>query len=233
MTEQDKNRYLRQISLIEVGEEGQIKLQQSSVLIVGVGGLGSPISTLLTSSGVGCIGIIDYDVVSLSNLPRQTLYTTEEIGISKVKCAERRLKAMNPTVEIVTYETKLTSECAKEIISNYDMVVDGCDNMATRYVIDEATRELGIPYIYGAINGFVGQVSVFNTLGAGSYSDLYPSSESKQPSAPPPVMATTPTLIGTIEANEAMKIIVGYGETLAGRLLTFDSRDYKLNIFDL
>ncbi|MFI3292394.1 MAG: HesA/MoeB/ThiF family protein [Rikenellaceae bacterium] len=233
MTQADKERYTRQIALAEMGEDGQKRLASASVLIVGVGGLGSPIATLLVSSGVGRIGIVDYDMVSLSNLPRQTLYTTEDIGLSKVECATRRLMAMNPSVKIECHNTKFDDSSAEEIMRGYDIVVDGCDNMPTRYVIDRWSQKLGMPYIYGAINGFVGQVSVFNHLGSGSYSDLFPQDSAVAPSAPPPVMSTTPALIGAIEAGEVFKIIVGYGSTLAHKLLTFDSRSYELNIYDI
>ncbi len=233
MNQQEKERYTRQISLTEVGEEGQVRLASAAVLVVGVGGLGSPIATLLASSGVGRIGIVDYDVVSLSNLPRQTLYTTDDVGQPKVECAARRLSAMNPTVEIECYNTKFDDSTAMAIMSRYDIVVDGCDNMPTRYIIDRYSKQLAIPYIYGAINGFVGQVSVFNYLGAGSYSDLFPPDNATTPPPPPAVMSTTPAMIGTIQAGEVFKVIVGYGSTLARKLLTFDSRNYEFNIFDI
>ncbi len=233
MTPSDKERYTRQISLPEVGEEGQARLASAGVLIVGVGGLGSPTATLLASSGVGRIGIVDYDVVSLSNLPRQTLYTTDDVGMPKVECAKRRLLAMNPTAKIESYNAKFDDSTAEEIMKGYDIVVDGCDNMPTRYLIDKFSQRLSIPYIYGAINGFVGQVSVFNFGGAGCYADLFPIDNATPPPPPPPVMSTTPALIGAIQAGEVFKIIVGYGSTLACKLLTFDSRNYELNIFDI
>ncbi len=233
LSAEDRERYLRQINLTEIGAEGQERLATCSALVVGVGGLGSPISTLLVASGIGRIGIIDSDVVSLSNLPRQTLYTTDDIGLSKVECALRRLSAMNPNVTIEHYNMRLDERNAEAMISKYDMVIDGCDNMATRYIIDRAAGSLQKPYIYGAINGFVGQVSVFHHNGAGAYSDLFPREDAPSQSTPPPVMATTPALIGGIEANEALKIAIGYGETLSSRLLTFDSRDYSINIFDI
>ncbi len=231
--EVDIQRYVRQIALVEVGVEGQRSLAQGSVLIVGCGGLGSPITTLLASSGVGRIGIVDFDVVSISNLPRQTLYTTLDVGQSKVECAKRRLEAMNPEVNIECYDMKFDESTAEEIMARYDMVVDGCDNMETRYILDEVSHKLGKPYIYGAIRGFEGQVSVFNHNGAGRYSDLYAREDVAPSHEPPPVMATTPTLIGTIQANEVMKILIGYGESLAGKLLTLDSRDYTFKIFDI
>ncbi len=233
ITQADKERYTRQIALEEVGEEGQQRLANSSVLIVGCGGLGSPIATLLASSGAGRIGIVDFDVVGLSNLPRQTIYTTDDLGRPKVECAERRLRAMNPSVKIECYNVLFEDSNAQEIMSQYDMVVDGCDNMQTRYVIDSASKSLGIPYIYGAIRGFEGQVSVFNHQGAGCYADLFAREDAKAPSLPPAVMSTTPSLIGAIEANEVLKIAIGYGETLAGRLLTFDTRTYAFNIFEI
>lgn len=231
---EDKERYLRQIMLEEIGEEGQERLANSSALIVGVGGLGSPIATLLVSAGIGRIGIVDSDVVSLSNLPRQTLYTTEDVGRSKVECAKSRLLAMNPNVEIESYSLRFDDGNSEKILSRYDMVVDGCDNQPTRYVIDRASASLGRPYIYGAIAGFVGQVSLFR-YGGGTigYSDLYPEEDALAPAMPPAVMATTPAIIGAIEANEALKVAIGYGKTLSGKLFAFDSRDYSSNMFDI
>lgn len=233
MNEIDKERYLRQIALDEVGEAGQARLKASSALIVGVGGLGSPIATLLAAAGIGRLGLVDFDTVSLSNLPRQTLYTSADLGRSKLECARKRLAEANPAVEITTYELRFDDEAAQMLVPQYDMIIDGCDNMATRYVMDRASQRFGRPYIYGAIRGFEGQVSVFNHLGAGAYSDLFAAENALDPQAPPPVMATTPTLIGAIQANEALKIAIGYGTTLAGRLLSLDSRDYSFNIFDI
>ncbi|MFI3262732.1 MAG: HesA/MoeB/ThiF family protein [Rikenellaceae bacterium] len=233
LTENQKERYLRQIALEELGEQGQLRLSNSSALIVGVGGLGSPIATLLTSAGFGRIGIIDYDVVSLSNLPRQTLYTTEDIGLPKVECAVRRLSKMNNNIKIDSYNCRFDDALAEKLLENYDIIIDGCDNMETRYIIDRAAKKFNKPYIYGAISGFLGQVSVFHHKEAGSYSDLFPEDMAKPASKPPAVMATTPAIIGAIQANEAFKIAIGYGETLSGRLLTFDNRDYSLNILDI
>ncbi|MFI3282103.1 MAG: HesA/MoeB/ThiF family protein [Rikenellaceae bacterium] len=233
MTPQQKERYTRQISLNEVGDRGQQLLAQSSVLVVGVGGLGSPIATLLVTSGVGRVGIVDFDTVSLSNLPRQTLYTTDDIGLPKVECAARRLRCMNPEVEVVCYNQKFSEESAAEIAKGYDVVVDGCDNMATRYLIDQLSQRVGIPYVYGAIRGFEGQVSVFNYMGAGGYSQLFPIENVTPATPPPPVMSTTPALIGAIQANEVMKILIGYADILSGRLLTLDSRNYTFNIFEI
>ncbi len=235
LSSSESERYLRQISLSEVGEQGQLRIRNSSVLIVGVGGLGSPIATLLTAAGVGRIGIVDSDVVSLSNLPRQTLYTTDDIARPKVECAKSRLERMNPLVEIQALYMRLDEESAEKVVSRYDMVVDACDNRATRYLLDAVTQRLNIPYIYGAISGFEGQVSIFNSNGAGSYSDLYPAEKTllSRVDTPPSVMATTPAIIGAIEANEALKLAIGYHDTLCGKLLTLDTRSYTFNLLRL
>lgn len=155
-------RYDRQMILPEIGEDGQQKLKQAKVLIVGVGGLGSPIVLYLTGAGVGCIGLVDDDVVSISNLQRQVLYSEKELGKPKAICAAERLSALNSEITIRTYPIRLTEENAQEIISQYDIVVDGCDNFSTRYLINDICAEMGKVYVYGAICGFEGQVSVFH-----------------------------------------------------------------------
>ena len=155
-------RYDRQMILPEIGEDGQQKLKQAKVLIVGVGGLGSPIALYLTGAGVGCIGLVDDDVVSISNLQRQVLYSEKELGKPKAICAAERLSALNSEITIRTYPIRLTEENAQEIISQYDIVVDGCDNFSTRYLINDICAEMGKVYVYGAICGFEGQVSVFH-----------------------------------------------------------------------
>lgn len=226
-------RYTRQISLTEVGERGQELLAQASVLVVGVGGLGSPIATLLTSSGVGRIGLVEFDVVSLSNLPRQTLYTELEVGENKLDCAVNRLRAMNSTVQIEPHHLRLDESSARGIISRYDIVVDGTDNAETRYLIDAICAQERKPYIYGAIRGFEGQVSVFHHNGASGYAELFPVESLPEGRTAPPVMAVTPAIVGAIEANEVFKIIVGYGESLAGRLLTIDLRNYSMRILNI
>ncbi|MFR9651651.1 MAG: HesA/MoeB/ThiF family protein [Rikenellaceae bacterium] len=229
----DRERYTRQIDLKEVGECGQQRLAEASVLIVGVGGLGSPIATLLTSSGVGRIGIIDSDVVSISNLPRQTLYTEQDLGLPKVECAKRRLSAMNSTTIIESYNERLTSENCMRIVSNYDILVDGTDNADSRYLIDEICAELHKPYIYGAISGFKGQVSIFHYQDSGGYRDLYPKESQPAPTPPPAVISTTPALVGAIEANEVMKIVIGDKNTLTSKLLNIDLLSYRVEIFEI
>lgn len=219
-----KERYNRQLILPEIGEEGQARLQQARVLIVGVGGLGSPIALYLTGAGVGTIGLIDDDVVSESNLQRQVLYNEKEVGLSKAEKAREHLQALNSHVRIEAYPERLTAENAEAIIGQYDLVLDGCDNFATRYLINDTCVRLGKVYIYGAIRTFDGQVSVFNYQGGPDYRRLFPDEEEmyRMPHPPKGVLGVTPGLIGCAEANEALKIIVGYGEVLSGKLWQID-----------
>ena len=229
-------RYDRQTILPEIGEEGQKKLLDAKVLIVGVGGLGSPIALYLAGAGVGCIGLVDDDVVSISNLQRQVLYSEKELGKSKAVCAAERLSALNSEIKIQPYSTRLTGDNAFDIIGEYDMVVDGCDNFATRYLINDNCIQQGKPYIYGAICGFEGQVSVFNFgKRKKSYRDLYPDEEEMKRMPPPPkgVMGITPAVVGSIEATEVLKVIGGFGDVLAGELWTIDLRTLQSNKFSL
>lgn len=229
-------RYDRQTMLPEIGEAGQKLLKEAKVLIVGVGGLGSPIALYLAGAGVGCIGLVDDDMVSISNLQRQVLYSEKELGKRKAMCAAERLVALNSEITVRPYPTRLTKENANDIISEYDMVVDGCDNFATRYLINDCCVRLGIPYIYGAICGFEGQVSVFNYgTDKKSYRDLYPE-EAEMQRMPPPskgVMGITPAVVGSIEATEVLKVIGGFGDVLAGKLWTIDLRTLQTNKFSL
>lgn len=217
----DSERYSRQTGLPEIGPQGQAKISRARVLIVGVGGLGSPISLYLAGAGVGHIGLVDDDVVSPSNLHRQVLYTTAETGQSKAAQAARRLTALNPEVEVTALAVRLTEENAEEIVSNYDIVVDGCDNYATRYVIDDVCRRLGKPYVYGAVCGFEGQASVFHaTPSSLGYRNLYPTPPT--PPASKALVGMTPGVVGSILAHETLKLICGYGPTLDGRLWTIN-----------
>lgn len=229
-------RYSRQIMLPEIGEEGQARLSAAKVLIVGLGGLGSPIALYLAGAGVGTIGLVDNDVVSLSNLQRQVLYTEEEIGDLKAVCASLRLSALNREITVNACPCFLDAQNAQELIRQYDIVVDGCDNFATRYAIDDACAALGKPYVYGAIGGLEGQVSVFHYGEAKkSYRDLYPDERKmlQMPPLPQGVAGVTPAVIGSIEATEVLKIICGFGEVLAGKLWTIDLRALQSNIFSL
>ncbi len=226
-------RYIRQINVPELGESGQEKLKNSSALIVGIGGLGGYTAELLVRAGVGRVGIVDCDTVNISNLPRQILYTSDDLGLSKVECAIKKLQAVNPEVIIEGYSLRLISENAAEIASKYDLIIDGTDNLETRYLLDQTASELNKPYIYGAIEGFVGQASVFHHRGAGSYCELFPKETSSERITPPSVINATAAIIGAIQTNEAIKIIIDHPNTLSGKLLRIDSRDYQFNIFEL
>lgn len=230
------NRYDRQISLPEIGIAGQEKLRQAKVLIVGVGGLGSPIALYLAGAGVGTLGLVDDDNVSISNLQRQVLYTEAEVGQSKPLCAARRLQSLNSEVNVETYPFRLDPQHAGELIKRYDIVVDACDNFATRYLLSDTCHALHKPYVYGAIQDLEGQVSVFcHGEGAKTYRDLYPD-EAGMLRMPPPsraVIGVTPAIVGSVEANEVLKLIVGYGEPLSGKLWTIDLRTMQSYIFSL
>ncbi len=228
-------RYNRQIMLPEIGEEGQAKLKAAKVLLIGAGGLGSPISLYLAGAGIGTIGIVDDDVVAISNLHRQILYEEAQTGKLKALCASIRLKALNSEITVNAYPEKLTKENAHRLISQYDIVVDACDNFATRYLIDDTCIELGKPYVYGAISGFQGQVSVFNYQTTKSYRDLYPDENSILKIASPSkaVIGITPGIIGCVEAMEVIKIVGEFDTSLAGKLWVIDLRTLKTNIFSL
>ncbi|MCD8164973.1 MAG: HesA/MoeB/ThiF family protein [Bacteroides sp.] len=218
-----KERYARQLILPEIGEAGQEKLRKAKVLIVGAGGLGSPIALYLCGAGVGTLGIIDDDTVSISNLQRQILYTEAEQGLPKSQCAVQRLRQLNSETGLHHYPFRLTADNAEEMIRQYDIVVDGCDNYTTRYIINDVCEKLQKPYIYGAISGFSGQVSVFHYQGGPSYRDLYPDEKELSQISPfKGVIGITPGITGSIQALEVIKIITGCGEVLSGKLWTIN-----------
>lgn len=209
--------------LPEIGEEGQRKIRAAKVLLVGVGGLGSPIATYLTGAGIGRIGIIDDDVVDITNLHRQVLYTEEEAGLPKVECAKRRLRALNSEVEIDAYHMRLTKDNAKELISRYDIVVDGIDNFATRYIVSDECQRQGKPYVYGAIRGLEGQVAVL-CKGHCTYRSLLPDEEAtlSMPHPGKAVLGTTPAVVGSVEAYQVLQLVAEMGEPLVDKLWTVD-----------
>ena len=214
-------RYARHIALQEVGESGQQKLLNAKVLVIGAGGLGCPVLQYLTAAGVGTIGILDGDTVDESNLQRQVLYTTTDIGRLKVEVAKERLNALNPDVSITIYPKNLVAENALAIIEEYDLVIDGTDNFLTRYLVNDACVKLSKPFVYGAIHKFEGQVSVFNFNGGPTYRCLFPEepSQSQIPNcAEAGVLGVLPGVIGTLQATEAIKIILGIGQPLSGKL---------------
>lgn len=228
-----ESRYDRQVMLPEIGEEGQRRLSSARVLIVGVGGLGSPIALYLAGAGVGSIGLVDGDRVSRSNLQRQVLYAEDEIGELKAVRAKERLLRLNGSLNVTAYPTMLDAGNAREIISSYDIVVDGCDNFATRYLINDVCIEQDKVYVYGAIRAFDGQVSVFNYGGRYSYRDLFPDEEGmlSMPSPEKGVMGVTPGIVGSVEAAEVIKVICGFGEVLSGRLWHIDLKTMSAGTF--
>jgi len=223
-------RYSRHLILPEVGMEGQKKLKSASVLCIGAGGLGSPVAMYLAAAGIGRLGIVDFDVVDYSNLQRQILHTTPDVGRPKLQSARDHLKALNPGVEIQTFETALTSDNALQIFADYDVIVDGTDNFPTRYLVNDACVLLGKPNAYGSIFRFEGQASVFGTKEGPCYRCLYP--EPPPPGLVPScaeggVLGVLPGIVGCIQANETLKLILGIGEPLVGRFLVFDSLRMK------
>ena len=223
-------RYARHITLPEVGWEGQQRLKQARVLVVGAGGLGSPVSLYLAAAGIGTIGLADFDAVDLSNLQRQILYATSDIGRPKVAAASERLAGINPHVRVVAHEERLTSANALDILRGYDVIVDGTDNFATRYLLSDACVLLDLPYVYGSIFRFDGQVSVFGGRDGPCYRCLF-----REP--PPPglvpscaeggVLGVLPGIIGSLQALEALKIVLGRGDSLRGRLALFDALAFR------
>ena len=217
-------KYHRQTLLLEVGEVGQEKLKQARVLIVGIGGLGCPIALYLATAGIGCLGLIDDDVVSLSNLHLQVLYDEADIDQPKAECAVHHLQKKNSDIELIAYPTRLTKENAERLIRDYDIVVDGCDNHATRYLISDVCHQLQKPYVYAAIGAFQGQVGILcYDHDAPTYRTLFPDEEAMlSVEAGKGVIGTTPAVVGSIAANEVLKLTVGFGEALIGKVLFID-----------
>jgi sulfur-carrier protein adenylyltransferase/sulfurtransferase len=230
LTKDDYERYSRHLILPEVGLDGQKKLKAASVLCVGTGGLGSPLLLYLAAAGIGRIGIVDFDVVDHSNLQRQIIHGTSWVGKPKIESAKNRILEINPYCQIDLYETRLSSENALSIAEPYDIVIDGTDNFPTRYLVNDACVLLNKPNVYGSIFRFEGQATVFNYEGGPNYRDLYP--EPPPPGLVPScaeggVLGILPGIIGVIQATEAIKIILGQGTTLSGRLLLFDALAMK------
>jgi adenylyltransferase/sulfurtransferase len=229
-------RYRRHLSLPEVGLEGQQKLLSSKVLLIGAGGLGCPLAQYLAAAGVGELGLVDDDVVDLSNLQRQVLYGTQDVGRPKVEVARERVAALNPGVKLNAHPTRLSSENALEIFEPYDVVVDGTDNFPTRYLSNDACVLLGKPNVYGSIFRFEGQASVFDSRNGPCYRCLYP--EPPPPGSVPScaeggVLGVLPGIIAMIQATETLKLLTGVGSTLTGRLLLFDALEMEWNEFRL
>ncbi len=226
LTNEEILRYSRHLIMPEVGMEGQLKLKNASVLLVGAGGLGAPLGLYLAAAGIGRIGIVDFDVVDHTNLHRQVIHGTKDVGRKKLDSAADRMADINPNVEIVKHEVALTSENALEIVRAYDLVIDGTDNFPTRYLVNDACVLLGKPNVYGSIFRFEGQASVFAYEGGPCYRCLYP--EPPPPGLVPScaeggVLGILPGIIGLVQATEAVKLILGIGEPLVGRLMLYDA----------
>ena len=219
-------RYSRHTMLPEVGLAGQLKLLASKVLCIGAGGLGSPSSMYLAAAGVGTIGVIDDDVVDASNLQRQILHATDRVGVAKVDSAETTLRGLNPDVKVDKHRTRITADNALQLIGGYDVVIDGADNFATRYLVNDAALKLGKPVIHASIFRFEGQITVFPAAGSPCYRCLYPSpppAEDAPSCAEAGVLGVLPGIMGVLQATEAIKLLLGLGTTLAGRLLLYDA----------
>jgi sulfur-carrier protein adenylyltransferase/sulfurtransferase len=230
LTTDDLSRYSRHLILPEVGEEGQRRLKAARVLCVGTGGLGSPLALYLAAAGVGTLGLVDFDVVDLSNLQRQIIHSTADIGRKKLDSAEEKLKALNPALNVVKHETLLSSANALDILKDYDVVADGTDNFPTRYLVNDACVLLGKPNAYGSIFRFEGQASVFAAEDGPCYRCLYP--EPPPPGLVPScaeggVLGILPGLVGVIQATEVIKLVLGKGEPLVGRLLLVDALNMR------
>ncbi len=236
LSHEEIKRYSRHLIMPEVGMRGQRKLKAASVLLIGTGGLGSPLAMYLAAAGVGRIGLVDYDIVDLSNLQRQVIHGTKDIGRSKLESAAETIHDINPHVQIDTYATPLTSENALEILAPYDVIVDGTDNFPTRYLVNDACVILGKPNIYGSIFRFEGQATVFDARTGPCYRCLFP--EPPPPGLVPScaeggVLGILPGTIGAIQATETIKVILGIGDSLQGRLLLYDALNMTFDFVKL
>lgn len=230
------NRYQRQILLEELGIEGQNKLQKSAVLVIGAGGLGCPLLFYLTGAGIGKIGIIDGDTIAESNLHRQLLFQQQDIGENKALKAVERLKLLNPGLELNAHPFHISQDNAHKWIGEYDLVIDGSDNFPTRYLVNDTCVALAKPLVFGSIFHFEGQVSVFNYQGGPNYRNCYPEPPSSKDSpncGDSGVIGPLPGIIGSMMANEAIKIIAGFGTTLSGKLLIFNALNYDMQVFNI
>ncbi|MEY2975565.1 MAG: putative molybdopterin synthase sulfurylase MoeB [Actinomycetota bacterium] len=236
LTAEQQNRYKRHLLLPEVGTEGQKKLLEAKVLMLGAGGLGSPAALYLAAAGVGTIGIVDMDDVDASNLQRQILHNVDRIGDRKVDSAKKTLTMLNPDVDVVTYDTRLSAENIMDIIAGYDVIVDGADNFPSRYVLNDASVKLGIPVVHGSIFRFEGMVSVFHPKEGPTYRDMVPEpppAELAPSCAEAGVLGVLPGIIGSIQALETIKVILGLGEPLIGRILSVDTTEMEFRVFNL
>ncbi|MDW3216376.1 MAG: molybdopterin-synthase adenylyltransferase MoeB [Ilumatobacteraceae bacterium] len=236
LTAEQMNRYKRHLLLPEVGIEGQKQLLDAKVLMLGAGGLGSPAAMYLAAAGVGTIGIVDMDDVDASNLQRQILHNVDRIGDRKVDSAKKTLTMLNPDVDVVTYDARLDASNIIDIISGYDVIVDGADNFPSRYLLNDASVKLGIPVVHGSIFRFEGMVSVFHPTEGPTYRDMVPEpppAELAPSCAEAGVLGVLPGIVGSIQALETIKVILGLGEPLIGRILSVDTTEMEFRVFNL
>jgi len=236
LSAEQRNRYQRHVLLPEVGIEGQAKLLASKVLLLGAGGLGSPAAMYLAAAGVGTIGIVDMDVVDASNLQRQILHNLDRVGERKVDSAKKPLTMLNPDVDVVTYDTRLSAENVMQLIDGYDVIVDGADNFPSRYLLNDASVKLGIPVVHGSIFRFEGMVSVFHPILGPTYRDMVPEpppAELAPSCAEAGVLGVLPGIVGSIQALEALKLILSLGDSLIGKILAIDTTEMSFRTFKL
>ena len=236
LSAEQRNRYQRHLLLPEVGVEGQAKLLASKVLMLGAGGLGSPAALYLAAAGVGTIGVVDMDEVDASNLQRQILHNIDRIGDRKVDSAKKTLTMLNPDVNVVTYDTRLDASNIMDIIAGYDVIVDGADNFPSRYLLNDASVKLGIPVVHGSIFRFEGMVTVFDPKNGPTYRDMVPEpppAELAPSCAEAGVLGVLPGIVGSIQALETIKLLLGLGESLSGRILSVDTTEMSFRVFKL
>jgi molybdopterin/thiamine biosynthesis adenylyltransferase len=233
LNKEDLSRFTRHFSLTEIGQAGQLKLKNARVLVIGAGGLGSPLLIYLAAAGIGHIGIVDDDTVSLSNLQRQILYSTAEIGHKKVEVASGKLSGLYPEIEIISYDTRLNEATAEDLMRHYHVVADCTDNYRTRELIGRVSARLKIPLAFASVLNYEGQVTVFNYRDGPSFDNLFPQvpqdgiySENEIG-----LLGVLPGISGTLQANEIIKIITGYGNVISGKLLVFNIRENRFNLF--
>ncbi len=232
-TKEESQRYSRHLVLPGFNQQAQLKLKQAKVLVVGAGGLGCPVLQYLTAAGVGTVTIVDFDIISISNLQRQILYTVDDIGKNKAEVAASRLRQLNPNTQFSVFNNKINSVNALDLLKDHDLVIDCTDNFPTRYLVNDACVLLNVPLIYGSIFRYEGQVSVFNFNGGPNYRDLYP--VPPEPGSVPDceeggVLGVLPGIVGSLQCNEAIKILTGLGQSLAGKLLLYDSLSSEVKI---
>ena len=236
LTAEQRNRYQRHILLPEVGVEGQSKLLSSKVLLLGAGGLGSPAAMYLAAAGIGTIGIVDMDEVDASNLQRQILHNIDRIGDRKVESAKKTLQLLNPDVKVIAYDTRLEASNIMDIIAGYDVIVDGADNFPSRYLLNDASIKLGIPVVHGSIFRFEGMVTVFDPKNGPTYRDMVPEpppAELAPSCAEAGVLGVLPGIVGSIQALETIKVLLGLGDSLSGRILAIDTTEMSFRTFRL